>query len=212
MIGFGDQGVNGPKTTAAQRIVAILRAEVAEHFKEVPCESRGEAFYMEVAKMCGQNGEGALKLSDFLKGIRQVLKVPESDMSDEDVGLAFSQSLDPNSKDEDSLGALTASDVKFLLGGGGARSDYQGHFVDCDPGPDGKNVETHNIWSTDVASKWLEKIRNKEDSLATLVPTALHTKLLRACNLQAVLREALSMNPDIAFKTSKSTIALKIES
>lgn len=75
------------------------------------------------------------------------------------------------------------------------------------------------IWSTDVADKWLAKTRAQSGGgptankgLTTLVPTRAHQHILRACNLQAALAEALSIDPDIAFKGSRCTPGLKIES
>jgi hypothetical protein len=45
-----------------------------------------------------------------------------------------------------------------------------------------------------------------------LKPCTYHQNILRGCSLEGVLREAIHMDPDIAFKGSKCTVGLKVES
>jgi hypothetical protein len=86
------------------------------------------------------------------------------------------------------------------------QENYNGIFVDCDKSADGKYYRAQHIWHTDVATKWLKKPREKR------VPCSFHQNILRGCNLQSVLREALVIDPDIAFKGSVCTVGLKVES
>ena len=73
----------------------------------------------------------------------------------------------------------------------------------------GKPWRSPNLWSLDVAEKWMCA---NDEYVGGLTPTRRHQDMLRACNLQTTLVEALRIESDLAFKGSKCTIAQKVES
>ena len=124
---------------------------------------------------------------------------------------------------DETLGGVRREAFVIFLEGGGCRSNYKGSFRDCDIlESQQKPYESNDLWSKDVASKWLDKVRKgpegaHEEHLGktpeALVPTLFHQQILKACNLQAILSEALMfLDPDIAWKGSRSTPGLKVES
>jgi hypothetical protein len=72
--------------------------------------------------------------------------------------------------------------------------------------------------TANVGSKWKKAAasatagRNNAVGERLFKPCAFHQNVLRGCNLQTVLSEAIHMDPDIAFKGSKCTVGLKLES
>jgi len=119
--------------------------------------------------------------------------------------------------------------------------NYSGQFVDCEKSKDGTYYRACRVWSTDVATKWLHKahpnannshsspVAEEEEAAAAaqhtksrdsssssssknLKPCTFHQNILRGCNLEGVLKEAIHMDPGIAFKGSKCTVGMKVES
>ena len=89
----------------------------------------------------------------------------------------------------------------------GAQKHYEGYFKETDL--QGQTYECKGLWSTDVAKEWGARV---QAGGAPLVPNAAAQHILRACNLQAVLVEAVSLEQDIAWKGSICTPREKDES
>jgi hypothetical protein len=86
---------------------------------------------------------------------------------------------------------------------------YQGSFQEKDL--DGVEYTCKHLWSVDVATKWIAGQGAHSSTFASQFNTH-HQDLLRSCNFQAVLGEALYMDNDIALKGSICTDREKYES
>jgi hypothetical protein len=139
----------------------------------------------------------------FEQAVRVNLNVSDDELAEFELKVAF---------DEMSNGDTTVEAEAFraYFMGAGPRANYGAIFADCDADVvTGKVWVSRNLWSIDVAQKWLEADANAPTGL---VPTKRHQSILRACNLQTTIAQGLNVEPDLAFKGSLCTVAQKVES
>jgi hypothetical protein len=117
------------------------------------------------------------------------------------------RSFKPHAKNGRSFGSAVEMSPLKPTPARGARKHFEGYFKETDL--QGQTYECKGLWSTDVAKEWGARVQAGGVPLA---PNAAAQHILRACNLQAVLVEAVSLEQDIAWKGSICTPREKDES